>query len=152
MIGFELEACSCEGFSYSQTRWTEGDLWLAKAALEHSQNKVASIGANEALIDAIEGQFAKIKELKFEDAVADTPEYELCVFQDFNFKYRLDPTKSAALRRWELALKIVRCKNVMGDQVALALFECMNAYKTHYISKGLGSKYNYNFLNVWIYL
>jgi hypothetical protein len=39
----------------------------------------------------------------------------------------------------------------MGDQVALALFECIEEYKAHYVSKDL-SRESYNFLNVWIYL
>ena len=151
-IGFTLEACSSEGFSYSQSRWTEGSLWLAKSAIDKSKNKVASIGANEALIDAIEGEFKKIKELKFDSAVADTPRYELCVFQDFNFKYTFEPKKkSAALMRYELARKIAACSNDMGDQVALALFECIEAYKVHYLAKQKWTE-NYSFLNVWIYL
>ncbi len=152
MIGFKIEACSSEGFSFNLVRWTEGSLWLAKSAIKNSQNKVASIGASEALIDAIEGEFTKMKEIKFDLAVADTPQFELNVYQDFNFSYTFDPAKSVEIRRFELALKIARCSNTMGDQVALALFECIEAYKVHYLSKGLGSKYNYNFLNVWIYL
>ncbi len=100
IIGFKLEACSSNGFSYSQSRWTEGSLWLAKAAIKNSQNKVASVGANEALIDAIEGEFSKLKELRFYDAVADTPNFELCVFQDFNFRYKFETTKNSDLKRW----------------------------------------------------
>jgi hypothetical protein len=152
MIGFKLEACSSEGFSYNISRWTEGSLWLAKTAIEKSGNKIASVSANEALIDAIEGEFAKMKEIKFDLAVSDTPKFELNVYQDFTFSYTFDPKKSAEIMRFELARKIAHCSNEMGDQVALALFECIQAYKVHYLSKGLGSKYNHNFLNVWIYL
>ncbi len=151
MIGFKLEACSSKGFSYNQSRWSEGDLWLAKQALSKSKNKIAGWSANEALIEAIEGQFTKIKELKFDSAVSDTPKFELCVFNDFNFKYTFDPKKSAELMRFELAQKIANCKNDMGDQIALALFECISAYKVHYLSKSKHTE-NYNFLNVWIYL
>ena len=151
MIGFKLEACSSEGFSYSQTKWSEGDLWLAKEALGKSKNKVAGWSANEALIEAIEGQFTKMKELKFDSAVSNTPKFELCVFKDFNFKYTFDPNRSASVMRYELAKKIAACANEMGDQVALALFECIEAFKVHYLSKGK-SKENYSFLNVWITL
>ncbi len=150
-IGFTMEACSSGGFNFSRSRWTEGDLWLAKQALAKSKNKIAGWSANEALIEAIEGQFTKMKELKFDAAVSDTPEFELCVFQDFNFKYKFDPKRSSSIMRFELAQKIASCKNEMGDQVALALFECIEEYKVHYLSKGL-SRENYNFLNVWIYL
>jgi hypothetical protein len=132
MIGFKIEATSDKGFSYSLSRWTEGSLWLAKQSLSKSQNKVAGWSANQALIDAIEGQFAKIKSLKLDAAVMDTPKYEL-------------------LLRYELARKIAACSNDMGDQVALGLFECMIQYKTHFVST---NKFNapYNFLNVWISL
>lgn len=150
-IGFTLEASSNKGFNYSQSRWSEGDLWLAKQALAKSKNKVSGWSANEALIDAIEGEFAKMKELKFDSAVSDTPRFELSVFNDFNFKYTFDPKKSAELMRFELAQKIAACKNEMGDQVALALFECISAYKTHYVSNAKWQD-GYNFLNVWIYL
>jgi hypothetical protein len=151
MIGFKIEATSDKGFSYSLSRWTEGSLWLAKQSLSKSQNKVAGWSANQALIDAIEGQFAKIKSLKLDAAVMDTPKYELCVMQDFHFTYTLNPAKSLDLLRYELARKIAACSNDMGDQVALGLFECMIQYKTHFVST---NKFNapYNFLNVWISL
>ena len=152
MIGFELEACSSEGFNFRLSRWTEGSLWLAKAAIKGSQNKAASVGANKALVDAIEGEFTKMKEIKFDLAVSDTPEFDLNVYQDFTFSYKFSRSKSSEIMRYELARKIAACSNDMGDQVALALFECIEAYKTHFISKGLDSKYKYNFLNVWIYL
>lgn len=150
MIGFNLEACSSEGFSWSKSGWTEGDLWLAKQALAKSKNKVAGWSANEALIDAIEGQFTKLKELKFDAAVSDTPKFDLNVYNSFNFSYTFDPKKSDSLMRFELAAKIARCSNDMGDQVALALFECIEKYKVHYLSKDLETKYSSNFLNVWI--
>ena len=153
-IGFTLEGCSVGNpiFNFFITRWTEGDLWLAKTALKMSKNKVANVGgANKALIDAIEGQFTKLKEIKFDTAIADTPDFTLNVFQDFNFSYRFDPKKSAETRRFELANKIANCKNEMGDQVALALFECIEAYKAHYLSQKLWKEQN-NFLNVFIYL
>jgi hypothetical protein len=152
MIGFNLEACSSDGFYWNKGGWTEGDLWLAKQALAKSENKVAGWSANEALIDAIEGQFTKIKELKFDAAVAGTPKFELRVSNSFNFSYTFDPKKSAEMKRFELALKIARCANDMGDQVALALFECIEKYKAHFVSKNLDAKYDYNFLNVWINL
>lgn len=152
-IGFTLNACSMGNpvFNFNVSRWTEGSLWLAKNAINKSKNKVASIGANEALIDAIEGQFKKLKEIKFDVAVADTPDFTLNVFQDFQFSYRFDPKKSTEMRRFELAQKIASCKNDMGDQVALALFEAIDAYKVHYLSQGLWKEKN-NFLNVFIYL
>lgn len=150
MIGFFLKAKGSGSFSWSKGGWSEGDLWLAKQALAKSENKVAGWSANEALIDAIEGQFAKIKELKFDAAVADTPKYELNVHKSFVFSYTFDPVnKSAEIMRLELAKKIARCYNEMGDQVALALFECIGLFKVHYMSNALYTNSN-NYLNVWI--
>jgi hypothetical protein len=149
MIGFTLKGHDNYGFYYYCSRWTEGSLWLAKQALSKSKNKVAALNMNEALIDAIEGQFKKLKELKFEDAVNNTPEFVLQVFNDFNFSYKFDPKKSPEVRRFELLQKIASCKNDMGDQVALALFECIENYKAHYVFKGLDKQKN-NFLNVYI--
>lgn len=152
-IGFTLDACSKGNpvFGFSITRWTEGDLWLAKTAMKMSKNKVASMGANKALIDAVEGSFTTLKDIKFDVAVADAPDFTLTVFQDFNFTYRFDPKKSAELKRFELASRIASCSNDMGDQVALALFEAIEAYKIHYVSQSLWKEQN-NFLNVFIYL
>ena len=100
---------------------------MAKTAMKMSKNKTASVGANKALIDAIEGNFAKLKEIKFDTAIADTPEFTLNVFPDFNFSYKFDPKKTPEMRRLELAQRIAGCPNEMGDQVALALFECIES-------------------------
>ncbi|MBX7174175.1 MAG: hypothetical protein K1X72_24595 [Pyrinomonadaceae bacterium] len=153
MIGFKLEAYGTGGFAYNQSRWTEGDLWLAKAALKASKNKVANIGANKALIDAIEGNFTTIKNLKFDAAVTDTPTFTLHVYKDFNFTYKFEPgIKTPELMRYELAQKIANCYNDMGDQVALALFESIECFKVHYLQKqSWFTGYDIH-LKVWIYL
>ena len=119
--------------------------------MKMSKNKTASVGANKSLIDAIEGNFAKLKEIKFDTAIADTLEFTLNVFPDFNFSYKFDPKKTPEMRRLELAQRIAGCPNEMGDQVALALFECIDAWKAHYVSQEFWKEQN-NFLNVFIYL
>ena len=79
MLGFKLEACSSEGFAYNIRRWTEGSLWLLKVAIQGSGNK-PTIGANKALINSIEGEFTKMKEIKFDEVVALFP----VMFQGIN--------------------------------------------------------------------
>ena len=150
MLGFKLEACSSEGFAYNIRRWTEGSLWLLKVAIQGSGNK-PTIGANKALINSIEGEFEKMKEIKLDEVVAANMNFELCVLGDFNFKYTFRADRSSELKRYELARKIAQCPNDMLDQVALALFEAISSYQTHYVIKDLESKYSYNFLNVSIY-
>jgi hypothetical protein len=154
MIGYSLSATGNHGFKFNKDGWSEGSLWLLKTAMDRSGNEaVGHIGAHEALIDAIEGQFTKLRQLKF-DKVADGARmnYDLNVFGDFIFSFKFREGKDAAVTRYQLAKKIASSGNEMGDQVALTFFECILEYQRHYLLKCATGDWTKNFLNVWIKL
>jgi len=154
MIGYSLSATGNHGFKFNKDGWTEGSLWLLKTAMDKSGNEaVGHIGSHEALIDAIEGQFSKMRELKF-DKVADGARmnYNLIVYGDFSFTFHFREGKNADSTRYQLAKQIADCNNEMGDQVALTFFECILEYQRHYMLSCATGDWSKNYLKVYIKL
>ena len=153
MIGFTLDASSPSGFKQSRNGWTEGSLWLLKKAIDASQNKVANIGAQEALLDAMEGDFKKIKDSKFDQVAISGLAYRLMVSIAGGsfFTYDFVEKKNADIVRFELAKKIANMKEPIGDQVATAMFQTIVDFQSFCLFKDKTSLKN-NFLHIQIAL
>lgn len=151
MWGYEVTSEGSHGY-VGQTRsgWSEGDLWLLKAAVSRSKN--AGVSAQDSLFDAIEANFRKIMRAKIERICADKFDMTLYVLGSYNFVYRFYQSQSAFQTELDLLWQIAKSGTPMGDQVALGFFESIYAYQIHAASKMVSGANGPFWLRTWVRL
>jgi hypothetical protein len=137
MLGFELDAYGYPGtYRFNYKCWTEGSLWLLKQALIRSGNVVVDKTDTADAIDAVEGGFDKIKELKIDNICALSFDFDLYVSGDFSFFMQFRRNKNSWVTRNELIRKIGRGAYDMGSNVAIAMCEAIEGFATQSLAAG----------------
>lgn len=130
MIGFELRGKAEGGFSFFESRWSEGSLVALKAAISASKNPAAKAGQGGDVIDAIEATFGKLKQYGLDEICTYHWNMRLVVTGSFHFIYDFVASKSYDLIRLELLQKINNQRESMRDQVIISFCNCIKAYRT----------------------
>lgn len=127
MIGFEITATSNIGFNpLPSSAWTEGSLWLAKAALFKKPKGTAMFTAD--FTSAIAGEFGKIKDVLLKQVGAIGNEFLLIVKGDIMLSMRFDPKIPAYMNTWHLVRNIALNDTDLGDQVMIHLCKLLIAF------------------------
>lgn len=132
MIGFDINAWGSHDFHWHRGAWTEGSLWLAKAAFmavpKSPENK-----ASKAEVKLIEQAFNRIKDSMFKDISNLGINMHLNVTGDFNFMYQFQSSKSGFQTAQELLYLIAGQKEDMGDQVMIYFCKCILDFRLNVI-------------------
>lgn len=133
MIGFKLDATGSQGFHFSSSAWTEGDIWIAHALKAVPKSPLKQ--GQGAIVNAIERQFNKLGQVMFWSYVINFGlDLHLTVKGDFNFMYQFQASKPSEQIARELLKIIEDQKEDMGDQVTIHFANCFKNFQIHVIS------------------
>src|SRR5262245_61863011 len=125
MNGFSIYAHDSGNFVWFNRSWTEGDIWLAKAALHVQHNPSADA------IDLIEDQFKNIKNALLKGIAHLGMDLTLLVTGDFNFIYQFQAGKMGRPVALELLHLISQQEEEMGDVVMMYFCKCLIDYQLY---------------------
>lgn len=144
MIGFDIKATGSGDFHWHRGTWTEGSLWLAKAAFT-VMPKCPECKGSKAAVTAIEKGFKRIKNNMFKNVAGLGMDLHLTVTGDFNFMYQFLSSKSEYQTAEELLELIAGQKEDLGDQVMIYFCKCILDFQLHTITEGI-----YNDDKLWL--
>ena len=141
MIGFEINATSNVGFNRTRGGWTEGSLWLAKAALSKTAPKGAGMFTPD-LIGGIEAQFGDLKDILVNKVGGIENLFYLTVTGSILLTMKFDPATPASIKVWRLLNNIGLNNTELGDQVMIYLCKAITDFDDY-----VGIKYAFGGLD-----